>query len=215
MRSLVSSILQSTSDITDDPFKIADEALRLENEQLSAELAQLRTKVLELEQMADSDPLVPLYNRRAFMRELSRAQTVRARYNIASSIIYFDLDQFKAVNDQFGHSAGDSVLKTFASAVKDNIRDCDVAARIGGDEFAVLLFKTDIDLAMNKAVTISQSARKMYESLGWLNVSLSVSWGVADCADNLDPEEVLSKADQQMFSCKTMPAVKAMALKTA
>ena len=215
MRSLVSSILQSTSDITDDPFKIADEALRLENQQLSAELEQLRTKVLELEQMADSDPLVPLYNRRAFMRELSRAQTVRARYNIASSIIYFDLDQFKAVNDQFGHSAGDLVLKTFAETVQDNIRDCDVAARIGGDEFAVLLFKTDIDMAMTKAVTISQRSREMCDALGQLKVKLSVSWGVADCAPNLDPEEVLSNADKQMFSCKAMPAVKAITLKTA
>lgn len=215
MRSLVSSILQSTSDITDDPFKMADEALRLENEQLSAELAQLRTKVLELEQMADSDPLVPLYNRRAFMRELSRAQTVRARYNLSSSIIYFDLDQFKSVNDRFGHSAGDQVLKTFAHALQDNIRDCDVAARIGGDEFAVLLFKTDIDQAMTKAVTIAQCAREMCDGLDGLKVTLSVSWGVADCAANLDPEEVMAKADKQMFSCKAMPEMKSLTLKSA
>ena len=215
MRSLVSSVLQSTSDIIESPFKNADEALLRENKQLSTEIEQLRTKVLELEQMADSDPLVPLYNRRAFMRELSRSQTVRARYNIASSVIYFDLDQFKSVNDRFGHSAGDRVLKTFAKALQENIRDCDIAARIGGDEFAVLLFKTDTEQAMAKAVSIAQGARDICAEFNELKVNLSVSWGVADCAADLDPEEVLSKADKQMLSCKGMQAVKAMTLQSA
>ena len=75
--------------------------------------------------------------------------------------------------------------------------------------------RDDIDMAMTKAVTISQRSREMCDALGQLKVELSVSWGVADCAPNLDPEEVLSNADKQMFSCKAMPAVKAMTLKTA
>ena len=211
MRSLVSSVLQSTSDITCDPFKMADEVLRRENEQLTKELVQLRKRLLELEQMADTDPLVPLYNRRAFVRELARSQTVRQRYNIASSIIYFDLDRFKSVNDQFGHSAGDQVLKIFAQAIQQNIRDCDVAGRIGGDEFALLLFKTDIDQSMAKAVTIAQTARDLCETLDHISIDLNVSWGVADCAANLNPEEVLAKADQQMLSCKAIPEMKLLA----
>lgn len=208
MRSLVSSVLQSTSDIIDDPFKLADEALRRENERLNNELSLLRMKLIELEQMADMDPLVPLNNRRAFMRELSRAQTVRMRYKIPSAIIYFDLDQFKSVNDRYGHNAGDRVLKCFADVLQANIRDCDIAARIGGDEFTVLLFKSDTDQAMTKAVTITQAARETCEAFEGLQINLTVSWGVADCVPNLDPEEILAKADKQMFSCKSVPQIK-------
>jgi len=208
MRSLVSSVLQSTSEIMDDPFKLADEALRHENERLLSELAQLRQKIIELEHMADTDPLVPLYNRRAFVRELARALTVRARYDICSAVIYFDLDEFKTVNDRFGHAIGDSVLKTVGQALKANIRDCDVAARLGGDEFAALLFKTDIDQAMNKAVAITQAVQAACSDLSESAIQLSVSWGVAECLPNVEPEGILSRADSQMFSCKAMPELK-------
>jgi len=131
--------------------------------------------VIELEQMADTDPLVPLYNRRAFMRELSRSQTVRERYQLQSTIIYFDLDQFKSVNDRFGHLAGDRVLKCFADTLRASIRDCDVAARIGGDEFAVLLFKSDADQAMTKALSIAKLAREKCDELSMVEQSLSRS----------------------------------------
>lgn len=203
MRSLVSSVLQSTSEITEDPFKLADEALREENERLQAELGALRLKVIELEREADTDPLVPLYNRRAFMRELSRAQNVRSRYDIISTVIYFDLDEFKSVNNQFDHSVGDNVLKTMATVLQSNVRDCDVVARIGGDEFAALLFKSDVDQGMNKAVDISRDFRDQLKLLNIADLHVSVSWGVAECSVNTDPEEILTRADAQMFSNKT------------
>jgi len=210
MRSLVSSVLQSTSEITEDPFKLADEALRQENERLTKELAQLRLKLIELERVADMDPLVPLYNRRAFMRELSRAQSVRSRYDISSTVIYFDLDNFKSVNDLRGHAAGDRVLLSVASVLSTKIRDCDVAARIGGDEFAVLLFKSDCDVAMTKAVEMSKAISAAYHDLPELAMELTVSWGVAECQPNLDPDEILSKADRQMYAYKAYPAIKAL-----
>jgi diguanylate cyclase (GGDEF)-like protein len=210
MRSLVSSVLQSTSEITDDPFKLADEALRDENSRLTDELSKLRQKIIELEHMADMDPLVPLYNRRAFMRELSRALTVRARYDICSAVIYFDLDDFKAVNDRFGHAIGDNVLKSIGQSLASNVRDCDVVARLGGDEFAALLFKTDIDQAMNKAVAITQAMQRACAELSEQAIQISVSWGVADCVPNMEPENILSRADRQMFTCKAMPALKLM-----
>ena len=210
MRSLVSSVLQSTSDITEDPFKMADEALRRENQSLRDELAQMRLRLIDLERMADTDPLVPINNRRAFMRELSRAQTVRARYNIISTIIYLDLDNFKSVNDQYGHAVGDQVLKVTAKALQSNIRDCDVAARLGGDEFAILLFKSDVDLAMVKAVAVSQAIHAACKDILEYNIDMTVSWGVAECLSNLEPEEVLAKADTQMFASKAYSAMRAV-----
>lgn len=209
MRSLVSSILQSTSEITDDPFKLADEALRNENERLSAEVSRLSQKIIELEHIADTDPLVPLYNRRAFMRELKRAITVRERYDICSTLVYFDLDDFKAINDSFGHGAGDNVLKTVGQIMKINTRDCDVLARLGGDEFAALLFKTDVDQAMNKAVEITQAVHAAYGETD-IGMSVSLSWGVSECLPNAEADDILSRADRHMFTCKSLPEVKMM-----
>ncbi len=208
MRSLVSSVLQSTSEITEDPFKLADEALRAENERLSEELVQLRQKIVELEHMADMDPLVPLYNRRAFVRELSRALTVRSRYDISSALVYFDLDNFKTVNDHFGHGVGDNVLKSVSQVMKLNTRDCDVVARLGGDEFAALLFKTDVDQAMNKAVEISQAVHSACGEALKGQMQISLSWGIADCLPDMMPEDILSRADEHMFTYKSLPELK-------
>jgi len=79
-------------------------SLRTENDRLTLELNQMRLRLLELERKADTDPLVPIYNRRAFMREVDRAKTVMLRYDILSCVIFFDLNGFKAINDQYGHS---------------------------------------------------------------------------------------------------------------
>ena len=202
MRSLVSSVLQSTSEITKQALNDADVLLREENERLKVELGHMRLQLIELERVADTDPLVPLYNRRAFIRELSRAQTVRLRYDITSTIVYFDLDNFKSVNDIYDHSVGDEVLKTIAAALEANVRDCDVVARIGGDEFAALLFKTDVDQALTKAAEISQTFSEKLELLNLPQLDVSVSWGVAECVAKTDPEEILSRADGQMFANK-------------
>ncbi|MCF6303260.1 MAG: diguanylate cyclase, partial [Devosiaceae bacterium] len=74
------------------------------------EISVLKTRILELEQTADTDPLVPVYNRRALMREIGRAQTLMARYDILCSIIFFDLNGFKEINDRYGHNIGDDLL---------------------------------------------------------------------------------------------------------
>jgi len=89
-------------------------------------VSRLRLRILELERAADTDPLVPVYNRRAFMREISRAQTVMARYDISSTVLFFDLNAFKTINDRYGHSIGDSLLKKIGSVLIEGVRDCDM-----------------------------------------------------------------------------------------
>ena len=84
----------------------ADAALVKANAELSDEIGLLRLRILELEHAADTDPLVPVYNRRAFLREISRAQNVMERYDMLSTIIFFDLNGFKSINDRFGHGIG-------------------------------------------------------------------------------------------------------------
>lgn len=180
----------------------ADKALVETNADLANEVARLRLRVLELEQAADTDPLVPVYNRRAFLREVSRAQTVMARYDMLSTVLFFDLDDFKAVNDRFGHGIGDALLKKIGVVLKSGVRDCDMVARLGGDEFGVLLFKTDLTVARIKAATLSCRVAEQSVQLPTGRVSVTTAWGVAPCDPGDSVEQVLDRADRAMYMAK-------------
>ena len=172
--SSVSTLLQTGADRTLERSTALDSDLVSENKSLSSEITRLRLRVLELERTADTDPLMPVYNRRAFMRELSRAQTVMARYDMLSSVIFFDLNEFKSINDRFGHGIGDELLQKTGEVLLTGVRDCDMVARLGGDEFGVLLFKTDPQTARAKAATLSCriSEQKVEMPTGDINLSL-------------------------------------------
>jgi len=172
------------------------------NKDLNQEIARLRLRVLELERAADTDPLVPVYNRRAFMREISRAQTVMARYDLPSCVLFFDLNAFKSINDRYGHAIGDTLLKKIGSVLLGGVRDCDMVARLGGDEFAVLLFKTDIALAKAKAAALSCRIAEQYVDMPTGKVSVTASWGVAPCESEDTPEQILDRADRAMYMAK-------------
>ena len=107
------------------------------------------------------------------------------------------------MNDKYDHSVGDNVLKLTASVLRNNVRDCDVVARIGGDEFAALLFKSGVDQAMTKAAEISQAFQHELKVLKLSAVNISVSWGIADCLTNVSPEDILTRADSQMLTHKS------------
>ena len=124
---------------------------------MAAELAQLRAQVealseqlAEAERRADIDVLTPLLNRRAFMREVQRAIAVARRHDIPASVIFFDLDGFKAINDRYGHAAGDAALVAVAQRLQHDVRESDVVGRLGGDEFAILLQHADRDAATER-----------------------------------------------------------------
>ena len=172
------------------------------NTELSGEVARLRLRVLELERAADTDPLVPVYNRRAFMREIVRAQTVMARYDLLSTLIFFDLNAFKSINDRYGHGVGDDLLKKIGTVLLAGVRDCDMVARLGGDEFGVLLFKTDPKLARIKAATLSCRIAEQSVVMPTGKVSVSAAWGVAPCEPEDQPEQVLDRADRAMYMAK-------------
>lgn len=180
----------------------ADATLVKANESLTQEIAQLRLRILELEHAADTDPLVPVYNRRAFMREITRAQTVMQRYDMLSTIIFFDLNEFKSVNDRFGHGVGDQLLKAIGSVLQAGVRDCDMVARLGGDEFGILLFKSDIDVARAKAQTLCCRIAEQRVDMPTGSVSISAAWGVAPCEPGDSVEQVLARADRAMYMSK-------------
>ena len=173
-----------------------------DNIALASEVARLRLRVLELERAADTDPLVPVFNRRAFMREVARAQTVMSRYDMLSSLIFFDLNGFKAINDRFGHAIGDALLKKVGDVLTEGVRHCDMVARIGGDEFAVLLFKSSEDIASAKAAALACRISEQVVDMPTGPVSVSAAWGVAPCEAGVSPEQILDKADRAMYMAK-------------
>ncbi|MBS0296661.1 MAG: diguanylate cyclase [Proteobacteria bacterium] len=168
------------------------DALRREN-------AHLRAEVEKLKALADHDALVPVLNRRAFVRELQRAMAFCKRYGLPATVLYLDLDGFKGVNDRFGHMAGDAALKRVAEILVENVRESDVVARLGGDEFAVLLQQADVEAARAKARSLSdQIEADPFEASGE-RVTLAGSFGVRAFADQETAEQWLAEADAQMF----------------
>ena len=126
-------------------------AVRAAIAHLQSEVERLEGKLADAELLADLDPLTPVLNRRAFERELARAIASARRYREDLSLVYFDLNGFKAVNDTYGHAAGDAALKHVADVLTANVRDSDVVGRMGGDEFAVAPTRADPENTARRA----------------------------------------------------------------
>ena len=176
--------------------------LRAENDRLTLELNQMRLRLLDIERTADTDPLVAVYNRRAFIREVEKARTVMTRYDILSSVIFFDLNGFKSINDRFGHSIGDELLRDIGDVLTNNVRSCDLVARLGGDEFGVLLFKSGVEETRAKAASLACRIAEVCVDMPTGKICVSTAWGVAPCESDDTPEQILARADRAMYMAK-------------
>ena len=177
-------------------------ALVNELEQLRFDAARLRARVQELEDLADTDTLAPIYNRRAFVRELSRIMAFAARYDVEAALIYFDLNRFKEINDTYGHRAGDALLREVGRRLLDNVRESDIVGRMGGDEFAVALASAGRESAFNKAADLAEILRETPVRADGLSLEISASYGVYAFQPSDDPETAITRADAAMFKAK-------------
>jgi len=176
--------------------------LAAEVERLIAELERSRARIVDLEAKVDIDPLTDLLNRRGFERELKRSVAYVKRYSVSAALIFLDLDGFKPVNDRHGHAAGDAVLKAVAAAIIAEVRASDVVARIGGDEFAVLLWNVHSADATAKAAALERAVYATPVQWGGSTLVIGASAGVA-LAGALDtPGELLARADAAMYARK-------------
>jgi diguanylate cyclase (GGDEF)-like protein len=153
----------------------------------------------EARQLADLDALTGLHNRRYFHETLGREVARAQRYDRRLALIVFDLDDFKAINDRIGHLAGDAVIAESAERVRDVVRSADIACRVGGDEFAVILPESALADA-------DQLYRRLQAALSVRPVGqagrLSFSAGVAELRPEDDPTTFFERADEALYRAK-------------
>jgi diguanylate cyclase (GGDEF)-like protein len=169
---------------------------------LREEVGQLKGRLKAAEDMADRDTLTPLLNRRGFLREFSRVRTFAERYGSSASLVYFDLDGFKAINDQYGHAAGDAALRTVSERLLTHVRESDVVGRMGGDEFAVVLVQTDQATAESKAASLAAAIEGEPVVFDAGSATIRLSYGVREMVSNTAPEALIAEADAAMFAAK-------------
>ncbi len=153
----------------------------------------------EARQLADLDALTGLHNRRYFHETLAREVARAHRYGRELALVVFDLDDFKAINDRIGHLAGDAVLAETADRVKDVVRSADIACRVGGDEFAVILPESstaDADQLYHRLLG-AVSSRPVGQA-----GRLFVSAGIAELTDADDPTKFFERADEALYRAK-------------
>jgi diguanylate cyclase (GGDEF)-like protein len=141
------------------------------------------------------------------LREIGRAQAFAERYDAPAAVVYLDLDGFKAVNDRFGHPAGDLALKAVAERLAAHIRGSDLAARLGGDEFGVLLAQANAETATVKAAALQRLIEATPADLGEWSAPLRISFGVRELDPGVDPEHLLGQADAAMYAQKRTRAL--------
>jgi diguanylate cyclase (GGDEF)-like protein len=176
--------------------------LAAERNRLRGELAKARGRIASLERLADEDSLTSVPNRRAFVRQLTRTIAFTHRYGVPASVVYFDINNMKQINDEHGHPAGDAALCHIATVLRDNIRSSDIVGRLGGDEFGVILVQTDEAQARSKAAALAAAIADT--PLRWEERSITVSaaYGVHAFSGTDDPQHAIEAADRAMYQQK-------------
>jgi len=192
--------------IPEDEFtpRVRDAVMNLmdEAESLRRDLEFTRARLDEMKEVADRDQLLPVLNRRAFVRELTRYISFAVRYGTPASLVYFDLDGFKQINDTFGHAAGDAVLEHFAQSLLGNVRDSDVVGRLGGDEFGIILTHATQLQAGAKATTLAQTLEDKPLSWQGRSIPIEFSFGTFELSASDSADIAIARADEAMYAHK-------------
>src|SRR5437868_12239561 len=180
--------------LTDD----ADvERLVEEISRLRGQVAQLQERVEQLDHLAHQDSLIDLPNRRGFVRELERLIARVSRYDAHAAMLFVDLDGLKSINDTFGHRAGDQALIQVAGLLESGVRKSDVVARIGGDEFGILLECADEKSAHETASRLIDMIACCEFVHDGDELPLSVAIGVGLIQPSDTAETVMARADEE------------------
>lgn len=167
------------------------------------DIAQKEARIADLETLLTTDELTGLINRRGFIQNFqAELERVQRTHNQGGLLVMIDLDGFKAINDTYGHNAGDEALRVVGRFLKGSIRAMDCAARLGGDEFVLLLANTSIAQAMERARAIGNALNAV--SFGWQGTRIEIggSLGLQEFGPNDTLAEVMALADAGMYDDK-------------
>ena len=163
------------------------------------DVTALKQAEAELQRLSTTDPLTGAYNRRMFMDLLAGEMQRAGRYGESCSLMMFDIDHFKAVNDQYGHDAGDRVLQEVVRLSMETIRQADTLARWGGEEFMVLLPRTDGEMAYAMGERLRQHIAGHVFVDG---CQLTISIGVTGCCRDDSLDSLLKRVDEALYTAK-------------
>jgi diguanylate cyclase (GGDEF)-like protein len=170
---------------------------------LEARTSELETTLGRLHDLAMRDDLTGLYNRRQLMEYLQRQKALSDRGSLGFTLCYVDLDHFKRVNDRFGHTRGDEVLKAFAQIAERAVREEDFVARIGGEEFVLVLINASVRDAEQVAQRLRRQTQMMIIDPRQPTFAVTASVGIAAYRPRELVEQLLARADTAMYAAKT------------
>ena len=170
--------------------------------ELRERIAELERRCAELDRLAHCDALVPVHNRRGFLRQLEMTIARFKRYQHPAAVLFVDLDSLKMLNDGFGHLAGDAALIHVAAHLSRGLRETDCVGRLGGDEFGVLLDHTDPETAADTARRLVDAIASEEFFVGGVPVPVSVSIGFTVIEADDTPSAILARADAAMYQGK-------------
>lgn len=180
--------------------------LRLVNRNLVNEIKTneiLEKNVAELHELSITDPLTRIYNRRYFFQASESLIKISKRENKKNSLLMIDVDHFKKINDDYGHDGGDVVLISLAGEIKKIIRESDIFARVGGEEFAVFLYGSDLENAKSIGQKICTTIENHAFTVNGIKITVTVSVGVAQLNGEINTLELLySEADRNLYEAK-------------
>lgn len=165
-------------------------------------IIELNARVAQLENMAITDELTSLLNRRGFHEVMQRNLLSAARYDEGGILAYIDLDNFKGINDRHGHQVGDDVLRAVGRQLQLSVRATDYAARLGGDEFAILFVRAEQTPARERARQLTRGLNKISMKSPAGKITVRASLGLAAYDGTTTAEDLIDRADRAMYADK-------------
>lgn len=178
---------------------LAVTALLEKLDDVNRDLSRTKESLAEIERLVDVDCVAPIPNRRAFMRRLAWAITMFERYAHPSTILYFDINDFKQINDEYGHAAGDLAIRHISQLLGNTMRESDFLARIGGDEFAVIMYYANDEAARKRGAKISEKLQKTPFVHNGKHLYVTAAYGYYSIKSGDDAESALASADMSMY----------------
>jgi diguanylate cyclase (GGDEF)-like protein len=183
----------------DDAMMLLDEI-----ERLRSQLTSYESRLAELDRLAHRDALVDLPNRRSFLVSLEQRIARVDRYGGPAALLFVDVDGLKAINDEFGHVAGDKALVEVARLLVASVRKSDFVGRLAGDEFGILLEHADELSAWQMALRVVETVDECQFCIQDVCLPLSVAIGVGMIQPGDTPEAVFARADKEMYRIKAV-----------